>query len=543
MTASNHLSSNTDLRRKERFSRGRCIATGTALFAGLILSPIHGHAAQWTTSEAPVPVLDWKPCIDPLQAGYDCATAKVPLDYQNPRGTAIELDVIRHRATDPAHRIGSLFWHPGGPGARGTLALPLTLQTNLLFPELLRQRFDIIAWDTRGVGTTTSSGAVHCFDTPEQEAAFLESFPQGIPLGPAERRAYFQGYRELGARCRARNGDLLDHVSTTETVLDLDLLRQAVGDAQLNYQGNSFGTFVGDVYANMFPDRVRALVLMGNMNAAALAKLGAGPPFLNTQLRQGADKTSAKTLNAFFRLCARVGQERCAFAAESVATTKSKWKTLLKRVRHKPITGPAGETYTYGMLVNSALAGLYHASGWRDNAQLLQDLWDKSGQPPAPPAPPQPYAESPISIVQSQQDAIRCLDSPNPRNPAAYEALADLGYARSGDLGRYWVYQDLQCAAWPAKGRNLYTGPWNRPTANPILLVNTTHDPATSHENAVIMSRKLARARLLTIEGYGHSMGGVPSACADDYIARYFVKGTLPPQGAVCRQDRAPFEN
>ena len=522
----------------------RSLAAAIALTLGSILYPVFANTLEWTTAGVPTPVLDWKPCTDPRQAGYDCATAKVPLDYQNPGGASIELDVVRHRATDPANRIGSLFWYPGGPGARGTLALPATLQTKLLFPEILRQRFDIIAWDPRGVGATTSSGAVHCFDTPEQEADFLGSFPQGIPLGRAERRAYSQGYRDLGARCRARNSALLDHVSTTETVLDLDLLRQAVGDAQLNYQGNSFGTFVGDLYANMFPDRVRALLLIGNMNAAALANRGSAQPFLDTQLRQGADKTSAKTLNAFFSLCAQAGQTRCAFAAGSVAKTKSKWKTLLKRVRRQPVTGPSGDSYTYGMLVNVALAGLYHASSWPGTGQLLQDLWEKSGQPPAPPPPPQPNTESPIGLIQqSQQDAIRCLDSPNPRNPAAYGALAELGYARSGDLGRYWVYQDLQCAGWPAKGANLYTGPWNRYTANPILLVNTTHDPATSHENAVIMSRKLARARLLTIDGYGHSMGGVPSACADDYIGRYFVSGELPPKGAVCRQDQAPFGN
>ncbi len=521
----------------------RCLAAAIALTLGPILSPVSANAQEWTTAGVPTPLLDWKPCADTRQAGYDCAAAKVPLDYQNPQGATIELDVIRHAATDPARRIGSLFWNPGGPGARGTLALPLTLQTKLLFPEILRQRFDIISWDPRGVGTATSSGAVHCFDTPEQEANFLDSFPQGIPLGRTERSAFVQGYRELGERCQARNGDLLNHVSTTETVLDLDLMRQAVGDAQLNYQGNSYGTFVGDVYANLFPDRVRALVLVGNENAAAQANRGAGTPFLNTQLRQRADKTSAKTLSAFFSLCGRVGQDRCAFAAGSVAKTKAKWKTLLKRARRHPVTGPEGATYTYGILVNAALAGLYHASAWPETAQLLQYLWEKSGQPPLPPAPPPPYAESPIGLVQSQQDAIRCLDSPNPRSPAAYEGLAALAYARSGDLGRYWVYQDLQCAAWPARSRHLYTGPWNRYTANPILLVNTTHDPATSHENAVIMSRKLARGRLLTIDGYGHSMGGVPSACADDYIARYFINGDLPPEGAVCRQDQAPFGN
>ncbi|MFM8444149.1 MAG: alpha/beta fold hydrolase, partial [Methylococcus sp.] len=440
MTDSNPAFDN-ETRCPGKFPRNRRITAATALFAGFMLSPMSGQTADWTNAGAPVPVLDWKPCTDPRQAGYDCATAKVPLDYQNPGGASIELDVVRHRATDPANRIGSLFWYPGGPGARGTLALPATLQTKLLFPEILRQRFDIIAWDPRGVGATTSSGAVHCFDTPEQEANFLDSFPQGIPLGRAERRAYAQGYRELGERCRARNSALLDHVSTTETVLDLDLLRQAVGDAQLNYQGNSFGTFVGDLYANLFPDRVRALLLVGNMNAAALANRGSAQPFLHTQLRQGADKTSAKTLNAFFSLCAQAGQTRCAFAAESVPKTKTKWKTLLKRVRRQPVTGPSGDSYTYGMLVNVALAGLYHASSWPGTGQLLQDLWEKSGQPPAPPPPPQPNTESPIgSIQQSQQNAIRCLDSPNPRNPAAYGALAELGFARSGDLGRYWVY-------------------------------------------------------------------------------------------------------
>jgi pimeloyl-ACP methyl ester carboxylesterase len=111
-------------------------------------------AALASTSAAmPIPELDWQPCADPRQRGFDCATAQVPLDYGDPQGATLDLALIRHPATDPAHRLGALFFNPGGPGGLGTVQLPAWLD---FFPATLRERFDLLSWDPRGIGASTA---------------------------------------------------------------------------------------------------------------------------------------------------------------------------------------------------------------------------------------------------------------------------------------------------------------------------------------------------------------------------------------------------
>ena len=134
-------------------------------------------------------MLDWQPCADPSQHGFDCATAQVPLDYGDPQGATIDLAVIRHLATDPANRLGALFFNPGGPGGAGTDDLPAFFH---LFPPELRARFDLISWDPRGIGAST---AVQCFATKDDEQRFFAEIPFGFfPVGAAEKRAWLRRY-------------------------------------------------------------------------------------------------------------------------------------------------------------------------------------------------------------------------------------------------------------------------------------------------------------------------------------------------------------
>jgi pimeloyl-ACP methyl ester carboxylesterase len=142
-------------------------------------------------------------------------------------------------------------------------------------------------------------------------------------------------------------------------------------------------------------------------------------------------------------------------------------------------------------------------------------------------------------------EALECSDSPNPHDPEVFRALATLSYARAGDIGPSWSWGDEPCASWPARAAARYVGPWNRPTANPVLVIGNTFDSATPYEGAVAMANDLARARLLTVDGYGHTVLLNPSACAStyesSYESSYFVDGTLPPPGTVCQQDQQPF--
>jgi len=137
---------------------------------------------------------------------------------------------------------------------------------------------------------------------------------------------------------------------------------------------------------------------------------------------------------------------------------------------------------------------------------------------------------------------VLCSDSPNPSNPRAYPGYAARAYARAGAFGPEYTWDAERCARWPAAtARDRYVGPWNRRTAGVILLVGITGDPDTPYQGSVALSRDLARVRLLTVRGYGHTAGSNPSACALRYEIRYALTGALPPPGTICHENQAPF--
>ncbi len=242
----------------------RCHAA--ALAAVVICStaftgPVHAPAGGAPSPSVPAPQLDWKPCVK--GSPFDCATAKVPLDYDDAGGRTIELAVVKRKATGSGQRIGTLFFNPGGPGGPGTVQMPQNYES---FPREVRERFDIVSWDPRGIGNST---AVNCFASPEEAADWAASKAAGFPVGEKERAAFAAAYAELGRRCEQRAPELLRHVSTAENARDLDQLRKAVGEQQLTYYGISYGTYLGATYANLFPGRVRAMVFDANWDPRA----------------------------------------------------------------------------------------------------------------------------------------------------------------------------------------------------------------------------------------------------------------------------------
>ncbi|WP_328885027.1 alpha/beta hydrolase [Streptomyces sp. NBC_00316] len=512
--------------------RRRCAA---ALAAPVICSTmfIGPELARFDGAKSPsvtVPRLDWRHCIPKGQ--FDCATAKVPLDYGDPGGRTIDLAVIRRRATGPGQRIGTLFFNPGGPGGPGTVQMPQNYES---FPQEVRERFDIVSWDPRGIGSST---AVNCFDSPEGAAAWDSGKPAGFPVGEQQRATWIAAYRDLGQRCRRHDPELLRHVSTVDNAHDLELLRQAVGDPRLTYAGISYGTILGATYANLFPGKVRAMVLDSNIDPQAWTNHASqSEPRLPTFLRMGSDRSAAATLDQFLTLCGATTTARCAFSAGSPKETRDKFHQLTQRLRKHPVG-----TWTYARTVSDVVSGLYVVHpGWTDLAGRLQDLWhgrapEPATPPPSPPVPhPNPYTG------EEQAAAVLCGDSPNPRDPAVYHALEEAGAARAGDAGRHWTWAAEPCATWPAQAADTYDGPWNGLTAHPVLVVGTTYDPATPYTGAQAMAKELANARLLTNSGYGHTALINSSSCINAYESRYFIDGSLPPPGTTCQQDTPPF--
>ena len=279
------------------------------------------------------------------------------------------------RRTDQANRIGSILLNPGGPGNSGVLSLPLQYAT---LPVSLRERFDIVEFDPRGIG---ESAPVQCFaSTAAQRAGFAEM--PIVPVGPEEEAAWLRAAEELDQECGERNADTLAHLSTANVARDLDRLRQAVGDDALNYLGTSYGTYLGETYANLFPDRIRAMVLDGVINPPSYVSFDHGDgdivgPDTTSFLRILSPEGSADALGAFFAECAAAGPDHCAFAANNAAETRAKFDSLMDRLRTEPmiVQGSAGTlTVTYSLVVNLLWQTLYHASAWPIMADGLQRL-------------------------------------------------------------------------------------------------------------------------------------------------------------------------
>ncbi|MFI6289524.1 alpha/beta hydrolase [Streptomyces sp. NPDC051018] len=508
--------------------------TAAALAAAVICStvfaePYFAPAGGRPAPAGPVPRLNWRPCS--AGSPFDCATATVPLDYADPGGRTIDLAVIKRKATGPGRRIGTLFFNPGGPGGPGTVQMPDRYE---FFPREVRERFDIVSWDPRGIGNST---AVRCFDTPEAADVWASGKPAGFPVGEQQRAAWIAAYAELGRLCEKRDPELLRHVSTADTARDLDGLRQAVGEPQLNYLGTSYGSFLGATYANLFPGKVRAMTLDSNIDPRAWTDNGSDiDPALPTFLRMGTDVGAAEVLDRFLTLCGSTTTDRCAFSAGSPKATRDKFDRLMRRLRDRPVGA-----WTYAKTVADTVNGLYTVHpGWTELAGRLQELW--RGRVPGPPPPSTSPVPVPVPYLgEEQAGAVFCSDSPNPQDVEVYHRAEEIAAARAGDAGRFWAWASEPCATWPARPANRYTGPWDRLTSPTVLVVNPLYDPATAYPNAQAMVRELVNARLLTLNGYGHTALGNPSSCVQEYESRYFIDGTLPPAGTVCDQDTAPF--
>ena len=470
----------------------------------------------------PVPVLHWRSCASDFQ----CATAQVPLNYQDPQGQTINIAMMRHLAAGPGRRLGSLFFNQGGPAPQNDSFA----QAYLGLPAAVRARYDVVSFDMRGFGQSTT---ISCFPTQKAEDKFLGNLPV-FPVGHSQQQAWERTTARFDARCAKSDSALLAHDSTEDSARDMDVLRQAVGDPVLNYYGESYGTGLGAIYANLFPTRTGHMVFDGNIDPREWTQHGGLPG----HLRARTDVSDAHTMAAFLSFCGRTSTSACAFSAGTPARTTAKWDQLLSRLlRHPAAVGNPLRVFTYADVV--AEFPEYQVSSWPFDAAFLQQLWVNWGHR-IPRGTPrfQPFA----GVRLEQIISTACSDVPSPRNPAAYVKAARVATARSGAFGPLFAWQYEPCARWPRQAAtDRFAGPWNAPTASTILLIGNTTDPATPYRDSVIMEQDLAHARLLTVHGWGHTEITNPSTCAAGYVTSYLLTGALPPAGTVCQQDAVPF--
>jgi len=512
------------------------IATAAGLLAMPTAAAVPTQTAATATATAAVPTLDWTDCGD----GFQCATARVPLDYDHPHGAKISLALIRLPASDPARRIGSIFFNPGGPGGSG-VEFVRALAT-VLYSAEVRARFDLVGFDPRGI---IGSTPLRCFETFDEALAVLP--PMAFPVTRAEERVWVGFDRALARACARRGGPILNHMATGDVARDLDLLRRAVGDDKLSYVGYSYGSFLGATYANLFPNKVRALVVDGVLDPVAWTT-GRGDqartlPF-STRLRSA--KGTWETLKEFFRLC-DAGADNCAF---SQGNPQHRFAELAERLLEEPVQLPDDQggtfPFTYADLVVTALGAMYSPQEWPFLAEFLQQLWDLA-QPEAAAATLRTLRAHLGGLQQEDYPnfvegfpGVACSETDNPNNVGAWARAARAQDQQFRYFGRPWTWITSICQPWPGWDADRYAGPWTRRTANPVLVVNPRFDPATPIHGAVTLDRLLPRSRLLTLDGWGHTTL-FSSACIDDHVSRYLLTTQVPPQGTVCQPDVVPF--
>ncbi|MGL4176727.1 MAG: alpha/beta hydrolase [Dermatophilaceae bacterium] len=487
--------------------------------------------------QVPVPDLTWQPCE--TKSRFECATATVPLDYDSPRGATTELALIRLPATGPREQVRALFHNPGGPGGSAVESVRAGFGSSLS-PQV-RERFDIVGWDPRGVG---GSGAIDCFagDTKAREE-FL-SASASFPIGRAEEHQAVARSKELARRCQTAGPRLLRHLSTANVARDLELLRRATGDGTLSFYGQSYGTFLGQTYAALFPDRVGAMILDGNVEPGPWLN-GRGVPWL----RNGTHTGSEAVVESFFAACDAAGSERCPLTSDT-APAEERMSQLLDRLQVGPVVieieGERG-ILRYDQALEF-LVGLATSTtaNWQVAGQFL-DTFARLVEA-APGIPPRPGDEvirlQPPSLDDTQV-AITCAENDHGHAPQqwpgyARQAATEAPYA--GARTAYFV-NNQTCASWSRRDEDRYTGPWRTRTAAPVLLLNNTLDGATPVENAEAVADLLPGSVLLRVDAVGHLSndgGSAPSRCAAEAVDDYLLDGSLPAEGTVCGSEQAP---
>ena len=340
---------------------------------------------------------------------------------------------------------------------------------------------------------------------------------------------------ELAARCKTVSGWLLPHISTADTARDLDYLRRLVGDPKLTYVGLSYGTYLGQTYANMFPGRVRAMLLDAIVDPVPYSQ---GAEARVASQASGADQVFRQLLT----LCQAAGPNRCALAG-GAQTAAERVNGLFAQVKHAPIPAPTASPpgkLTYSELLISQFNRLRAPAAWPQDASDLNSAAGGDGSALATEAR---TLLTPAGFQgATTSSAISCADAPARTRLGSWPQVIDRLTRTDrlyGPVLGWWLW--APCAASLVRGQDNYRGPWNAKTRNPILLIGTRHDPATPYSNAVRVARRLGNAVLLTHEGYGHVSFQDPSACIERARVAYLVRLITPPKGTVCQSDKQPF--
>jgi len=472
--------------------RAASLVTTTTTTSPGSLAPSSSSGAPQAFTPEPI---SWQPCGGRLQ----CATLRVPLDYANPTGPTIELSVNELPARRPDERIGVLLMNPGGPGGSGLEFVA----AGVALTDTVQDRFDIVGFDPRGVGASTQ---LQCGSQTVPAFRAVDSDPDS----PDELTQLDAAAQAVADDCGTNAGDLLPHVGTDDVVRDMDTIRQALGETQINYLGISYGTLLGLRYAALFPHNARAITLDGVVD----------PTQGFTEFLRQQTIAFDTEIKSFLDACPSGGD--CPPGGASAA-----YDEIAQRVESAPIPGRNGAALGPSDLAVAVLIPTYDPTARTLFYQGLTSALQGDGSVLLRIA--HAYYDSAEFPLYA---AVECIDSPHPVGAADYETFAKELDSLSPRVGGAIANELLPCAFWKAPVIDI-TGPVTAPASPPILVVGNTRDAATPYQQAVDVAKTLANGHLLTFDSAGHAAYG-QSQCVARAEEKYFIDLAVPSSGATC---------
>mgnify|MGYP000858507157 CR=1 FL=1 len=462
--------------------------------------------------------VSWAPCKDKPQ--MQCANVKVPLDYKKPGGKAITVAMAKLPAKG-GKPIGSLFVNPGGPGESG---IDLVSRADKSFSKDVLDKYDIIGFDPRGVGSSTP---VDCIDNRELGKILDSDIDTSTEAGRKARKAQA---RQIAKGCKDKSGELLAHVGTEPAARDMDVMRGLVGDKKLNYLGFSYGTSLGGMYADIFPKKVGRMVLDGAANPQQSFL-----PSTYTQML-----SFEKSFERYAERCVKTGN--CSLGP-SVDAAKKKMRALLDQARVKPFkTSDPNRPLNQTMLHSAVISLLYEDRTWSVFNQAFDQLIKQN--------------DGSLFLKVFDATSSREGDGNKGNRAEAYWAINCADYAQESEadylkyanklkreapaIGAFSAQDTIafyMCTELPHHPKS-NPGPYRAKGSAPIVVIGTKYDPATPYSWAQALHKSLSNSVLLTWEGDGHTAYGRGSSCIGSAVDKYLLTGEVPKDGLDCPTER-----
>jgi pimeloyl-ACP methyl ester carboxylesterase len=441
------------------------------------------------------------------QVTFGCGRLEVPLNYAEPGGKTITLELVKIH-DERGGGTGSLLVNPGGPGGSGVeLALGLVGQMS---PRIL-ENFDLIGFDPRGVGL---SSPILC--TTDAEKDRLNSASPDVLTATGFAAAKAQA-KKVAEQCESKHGAGLAQYNTVNTARDMDLIRRALGESHMDYLGFSYGTELGSVYAHYYPKTVRTMVLDG-----AVDPLTSDIDSFANQLKgfEGA-------FDQFAAYCEKTSP------CKSLGNPRTAVYAVVAAARKHPLQTGTARPLTVNLALTGVLEALYSKASWsklgqaliaagRGEGSGLLDLADEYNQ----------RYNGQYSNLMDANLTISCNDAKPGPSDATVHATAK-AWSKTYPMFGTWAAASLfACQSWQPV-RTVPPKP-SAPTPTKVLVIGNLHDPATPYQGAKDLAKTMGNAELLSWDGEGHTSYLSGSTCIDKYVTNYLVSKVLPPTSTTC---------